>query len=146
MKNTPKNKSRRIALLLVLFAVCMFAACEDKTDKTKGAVDFDLAVMSDTMAYALANDMANIQPETYMGKTIRAQGPYYTVFYDVTGQYYHYLLINDVTVCCVAGLEFLYEGDLPEVDTVIQIEGVFDKYTELGETYYYIAVTSLVVV
>ena len=108
----------------------------------------DLTVLSSTMIYA---EVYNIMthPDEYMGKTIKMSGPYYASFYDATGLYYHYVVIEDATACCQQGLEFnwkgehIYPDDYPEDGTKIEVTGVFSSYDELGRTYYYIAVDDI---
>ena len=108
-------------------------------------VDVDLTVLSSTMVYAeVFNIMSN--SDDYIGKTIKAKGPYYASFYDVTDKYYHYIIIEDATACCTEGIEFRlntpkkYPEDFPADDTQIEIAGVFNSYEELHVTYYYLAV------
>ena len=70
-------------------------------------------------------------------------GQYYTAFYEATGLFYHYVVVDDSTSCCREGLEFVWDGDLPEEETKIEITGVFGEYEELGRTYYYLLADSV---
>ena len=108
----------------------------------------DLTVLSSTMVYAeVYNIMAH--PDEYMGKTVKMSGPYYASYYDETGLYYHYVVVEDATSCCQQGLEFIWSGehkypdDYPEESTEIEVTGVFSSYYELGRTYYYMAVNEI---
>ena len=113
-----------------------------------GAVDVDLTAMSATMVYA---EVFNIMtaPDDYIGKTIKMSGPYSASYYNQTDQYYHYVLIEDAASCCQQGIEFVWNGEhaypdeYPEVQSRIEVVGVFDSYDELGQTYYYLAVDDI---
>lgn len=112
------------------------------------AVDVDLTLLSSTMVYAeVYNIMMN--PTQYIGKTIKINGPYYAQYFDETGLFYHYVIIEDATACCAQGLEFIWNGehiypdDYPEDQTRIEVIGVFDSYEELDETWYYLAVNDI---
>ena len=112
---------------------------------TSGTVDVDLTVLSSTMIYAEVYNMMT-KPDDYMGKTIKMSGPYYASYYDQTDQYYHYVIIEDATACCQQGLEFVWNGDhaypddYPKDQARIEVVGVFGRYDELGQTYYYLDV------
>ena len=113
-----------------------------------GNVDVDLTVLSSTMLFAEVNNMMTT-PVDYMGKSVKISGPYYASFYDETGLYYHYVIIEDASACCTQGLEFVWNGnhfypdDYPEDDMIIEVIGVFGSYDELGQTYYYLAVDDI---
>jgi len=150
-----------LSILLFLCFLCFFAtACSDEAgSRTEGnnyaaafkSADVDLTALSSTMAYAeISNIMTN--PDGYFGKTIKMNGPYAVSFYDKTGQYYHYIVIEDATACCQAGVEFIWDGDhtypddYPEVKTMIEVVGVFKSYEELGRAYYYLAVDDIMTI
>jgi hypothetical protein len=113
-------------------------------------IDVDLTQLSSTMVYAeVFNIMSN--PDFYMGKTIKVNGPYYPLYYEDTELYYHFVIVEDATECCQQGLEFSWDGehaypaDYPQADTDIEVVGIFDSYEELGETFYYLKVEDVVV-
>ncbi|NLF35254.1 MAG: hypothetical protein GX585_04735, partial [Clostridiales bacterium] len=97
--------------------------------------------LSSTMVYGEVFNMM-VEPDGYVGKTIRMRGLYYASYYDVTEQYYHFVIIQDATACCAQGLEFLWTGehtypdDYPENETKVEVTGVWERYEEDGETYY----------
>ena len=157
---------RYLYMLLFLCLICVLTTSCSSTDAyqingnqpdTKGPstkseiIDVDLTVLSSTMVYA---EVYNIMtsPDEYMGKTIKMNGPYYASFYDETGLYYHYVVIEDATACCQQGLEFIWKGDhkfpddYPEEETKIEVTGVFGSYDELGDTYYYLAVDDISII
>ena len=112
-------------------------------------VDVDLTILSSTMlAATLSGIMEN--PDGYIGKTIRISGNYSNFFYDIAGQWYHYVVvINDAAGCCSQGLEFklsdnhVYPDDYPKENDLIEMVGVLNRYTESGVTYPYLAVTAI---
>jgi len=142
---------KHLSLLLLLSTLLMVAiGCGNKDTSAveAGNVDVDLTALSSTMVYA---EVFNIMttPDDYMGKRIKMSGPYYTAYYDETGSYYHYVIIEDATACCAQGLEFIWSGDhaypddYPEDRTIIEVVGVFGSYEESGNSYYYLAVDNL---
>ena len=116
----------------------------EKTSATPD-VDVDLTALSSTMVYAEVYNIM-MQPDQYLGKTIKVSGQYYSDYYDRTEKYYHFVLIDDAAACCQQGLEFsligesVYPDDYPKTDATIQIVGTFDRYDEFDNTYYYISV------
>ncbi len=117
-------------------------------DKEEGSVDIDLTQMSSIMIYSEVYNIM-INPEDYLGKTIKICGPYYASYWEDTDKYYHYVIINDATACCSSGLEFIWEDnshkypeEYPKDETEIELVGRFDSYEELGQTYYYLATDS----
>jgi len=134
-------------LLLVLCAVSLIAGCAAKTrdSDTPGISEIiDLTVMNSNAVYAEVYGMMT-SPEDYMGKTVKIKGVYAPSYYDKTGMNYHYVLIADALACCRQGIEFIWNGehkypdDYPKEGETVEITGVFGKYDELGETYYYLA-------
>lgn len=138
----------RLSSFLLAAVLSALAACAG-TPAPSGGTDVDLTALSVTMAYAEAYNMTFTNPEDYVGKTVRVRGPYVTGYYDVTGLYYHFVVVEDVTVCCSLQLEFLWNGqhvypeDYPAEMTIVELSGVFGSYEELGETYFYIAADEL---
>lgn len=121
-----------------------------KNAKSAAAVDVDLTALSSTMVYAEVFSMMS-NPDEYFGKTIKMSGPYGVSFYDKTGLYYHYIIIEDAAACCQQGLEFMWNGnhdypkDYPKELSEIEVTGVFESYEELGQTYYYLVVDDIIV-
>jgi hypothetical protein len=137
--------------LPVILTLCCLAGCAAVTagGSAPGAPDVDLTVMSATMVYGEVNNMM-ANPDSYMGKTVKAAGPYYVSYMPETGLYYHLILIEDVTLCCQQWLEFIWDGHsypdgFPSDGTPIEVTGTFGSYVELGETYYYLDADDVVV-
>lgn len=105
--------------------------------------EVDLTALSSTMVYAEVYNMM-MEPESYVGKTVKVRGQYYANYYEPTQQYYHFLIIADATACCEQGLEFIWLGehdypeDYPKDQTEIEITGAFRPYDEDGHTFYHI--------
>lgn len=113
------------------------------------STDVDLTILSSTMVYAEVYNMM-LNPDEYVGKTIKIKGPYYAEYWDDTQKYYHYVIISDATACCQSGIEFIwddnshvYPDEYPENETEIEIRGVFSSYEELGQKYYYLNVEEI---
>ena len=102
-------------------------------------VDYDLTSMSSDMVYATVFQMVN-SPEQYENKSFKISGTYYSIFYEPTGKYYHYCIIQDATACCAQGMEFVwdddshvYPDDYPAENSNIVVTGVFETYREDGD-------------
>jgi len=133
-------KKAVIALCLcVLIAGCGSGAAEE----VSGILD--LTEMSSKMVYGAVFDIMN-NPDNYLGQTMKIDGVYAPSYYGVTDQTYHYVVIADALACCQQGIEFICEGggDYPAEGDAIEIVGVFGKYEELGETYYYLLTDGVV--
>ena len=161
-----------VLVLLLIFTFCFAASCTsgngndniggsasgrqdsqaaESSDDDSGddiasdlIVDVDLTTLSSTMVYAEVYNML-VNPDDYMGKTIKMRGAYYASYFDETKQYYHYVVIEDSAACCAQGLEFKWNGnntypdDYPEDQTIIEVVGVFGRYSELDRSYTYIS-------
>lgn len=137
-----------------LFILCLLASIisgcgnsQGSTDSEKSvdmemdnaSVDYDLTAMNSDMVYATVYQMM-ADPDSYIGKTIRMDGLYYASYYEPTGQYYHYCIIQDATACCAQGLEFvwgdgdhIYPDEYPEEDASVVVQGVFETYQESND-------------
>lgn len=111
-------------------------------------VDVDLTVLSPNMVYAEVYNMM-MDPDSYLGKTIKVSGPYYPLYYDGTGNYYHYVMIEDALACCQNGMEFIwdegihtYPDEYPKEDEIIEIVGELKSYKEEQYIYYYLDIDS----
>jgi hypothetical protein len=146
---------KRFLWLALCFLCAAASACSTKTEAAgSGGIDVDLTALSSTMVYGeVFNMMQN--PDDYVGKTIKANGPYYASFFPETGEYYHFVIVRDATACCQQGLEFKVDGnpelayrypeDFPTDETLVELVGVYNAYEELGETYYYLSVKDIAV-
>lgn len=108
-------------------------------EQESGDVDYDLTSMSSDMVYATVYQMM-VDPDTYIGKTIRMDGLYYAVYYEPTEQYYHYCIIQDALACCAQGMEFvwgdgshIYPDEYPQENASVVVQGVFETYREEGD-------------
>ena len=117
---------------------------EDPIGEADSNVDVDLTVLTPNMVYAEVSNMM-MYPDNYLGKTIKVSGPYFPMYYDVTDNYYHYVLIEDALACCQNGMEFIWEEGIhtypeeyPKEEDVIEIIGELKSYKEEGYTYYYL--------
>ena len=114
----------------------------EAADQSSQAAEFDidLTQMSSTMVYSQVSDMVN-NPENYMGKTVRAKGPFSYYLNPTTNNEYYAVMISDATACCAQGIEFLrggdykYPDDYPALETEIIVTGNFNYYKENGYTY-----------
>lgn len=111
-------------------------------NQTKEAT-YDLTAMGSEMVYAMVYQFM-MNPQDYIGETIKMQGTYYSVWYEPTQKYYHYCIIQDALACCAQGMEFIWEDgshsypdEYPENETEVVVTGVFETYQEEGDTSLY---------
>lgn len=106
-------------------------------------VAYDLTAMGSEMVYAMVYQFM-MNPQDYIGETIKMQGTYYSVWYEPTQKYYHYCIIQDALACCAQGMEFIWEDgshsypdEYPENETEVVVTGEFETYQEEGDTSLY---------
>ena len=100
----------------------------------------DLTRVSATMVYAEVFNMM-VEPENYVGKTIKMNGLFYVYPDEKKGTYTFACIIMDATACCAQGIEFrlrgehAYPADYPEPNTNITVQGTFYTFEEDGFTH-----------
>ena len=131
------RKRMKIAGIAAAAAAIFLTACGGK----KTDVDLDLSSMSGSVVYAQVFNMM-MSPEEYVGKTIRMSGSLAVEHDLVHDKVYTSCIIQDATACCSQGIEFDWEGDheypddYPELDSEIEVSGVFSRIEdETGEYY-----------
>ena len=152
---------KTLSVILILCMMCLiFAGCGAESSAVilspeevanalaQGKVDVDLTALSSTMVYGeVSNMMTN--SDNYMGKIIKASGVYATQHFEKTNDNYHYVVIEDAASCCKQGIEFVWSGehkfpeDYPTKGAEIELVGVYGKYEELGQPYYYLQVNEI---
>ena len=107
-------------------------------------VDIDMTVMTATMVFSQMNNIM-MAPDSYLGQKIKVSGEYYPLYYEGTGNYYHYVLIRDALACCQNGMEFIWDegshafpDEYPKEGQKMEIQGELKCYTEENYTYYYL--------
>ncbi len=114
---------------------------EEVAPQSADGVDYDLTTMNSDMVYATVYQMM-IEPDAYIGKTIRMDGLYYAGYDKRTDQHCHYCIIQDAMACCAQGLEFVwgdgshvYPDEYPQDNTNVVVQGVFETYQKEGGNY-----------
>lgn len=125
---------------------------EEFTGEPDPTVDIDMTVMPANMVFSQVSHIM-MEPDTYLGKTMKVKGPYYALYYENTGNYYHYILITDALACCENGIEFIwdegshvYPDEYPEDKQEIVITGELKCYEEENYIYYYLDIDEYMVV
>ena len=119
-------------------------------NERQGSIDIDLTAMSSTMVYAAVLNIMR-SPGRHAGQTIRVSGTYHPFFWDETGLYYHYVIVDGQPGCCPQRMEFklsdnyVFPDDFPPEGAMIEITGVFGSYQEMGHTFFYLAVGYIIV-
>ena len=102
------------------------------------------------MVYAEVYNMLYNDPESYLGKTVRARGEFSIYQLVVDGVLQpapaaYACIIADAAACCAEGMEFVlkddlaYPDDYPEPGAEITVIGEFQSYEENGMTWYHLA-------
>ncbi len=130
-------KKRLIGLLLCLLPAF---TCAQAFAALPQGVDLDLSRLSGTVVYSQVYNMM-LEPERYLGMTIRMAG-YYSAYEDTEREIvYHACVIPDATACCAQGIEFVRGGehvwpeDFPEEGADIVVTGRLEAYEEEGAEY-----------
>ena len=108
----------------------------DREAMTHDGIDVDLTVLSSSMVYAEVYNMMTV-PSQYVGKIIKMQGIYDTMYDDSTDKQYYLCIIQDATACCAQGIEFVLEDEsaYPDPQETVTVIGRFETYME-GENMY----------
>lgn len=116
---------------------------ENENMQNETGVDYDLTTMGSDMVYVTVYQFM-VNPEDYIGKTVRMKGDYYASWYEPDAQYYHYCIIQDATACCAQGMEFVwgdgshsYPDEYPEENAEIVVTGTFGTYYDEVDSYLY---------
>ncbi|MCR5213157.1 MAG: hypothetical protein K6E10_01985 [Eubacterium sp.] len=112
---------------------------ETSSDEGDGQIDIDLTTMSADMVYATVYQMM-LDADSYVGKTIKMDGAYYSGLDTNTNIRYYFIIIEDATACCQQGMEFVWEDgshvfpdEYPEDGTKAEVVGVFETYKDNPE-------------
>ena len=116
---------------------------------SSGKLDVDLTKLHANMIYSYIFDMI-IDPDSYVGKTIKVNGFFYSVVDENSGERYFAVIIPDALACCKQGMEFKwlgehsYPADYPQENQEITITGTYRVATLDGDiSYSYLEVTEL---
>ena len=146
-----------ILILLISSLLFIFAGCSKKQtvaatpaeapQQTK--IDYDLSGMNFTMISSFFFQML-IEPETYENKTFKIKGSFQT-FENPDGELpYFSVIMNDATMCCQEGMDFVWEGDhkwpqdYPPEGTEISIIGKYIVTEEDGFSYNYLLASDVI--
>ena len=128
----------------------------DKTDRQSlpapqksGKIDVDLTKMNANMIYSYIFEMV-VDPDSYVGKTIKVNGFFYSVVDETSGERYFAVIIPDALACCKQGMEFKwlgehsYPADYPQENQEITITGTYRTDLMEGDiSYSYLEVSEL---
>ncbi|MDR1042886.1 MAG: hypothetical protein LBL54_03180 [Clostridiales Family XIII bacterium] len=117
----------------------------DGSSAAAGTDTGEVLEIGEKMFVGQMNDIY-LNPDEYLGKTIRYEG-FFTFFEnEETGQRYDCVVRNGPGCCgydSSVGFEVDWKGDLPEVDDWCSVEGVVDIYDENGLDYIVVRADSL---
>lgn len=109
--------------------------------------DSDVIEIKEKMFIAQTNDIY-INPEDYLGKTIRYEGIFDSYYYEEADMTYYYVIRYGPGCCgfdANAGFEVAWSGDYPDKNDWVEVTGVLEEYEEDGNKYLRLNVSSLTV-
>ena len=108
--------------------------------KNEEGVEIDLTALSSAAVYSMVYNMT-IDPDTYVGKTVKMRGDFATAYDEKKDIRYFACIIKDATACCAQGIEFepdissSYPDGFPQEGEECTVIGVFDVYLDEGYPY-----------
>jgi hypothetical protein len=148
-----KQKKIIIAVIVVLIigitaALIISNLFQSSGGRTNGSRILDFTRLSETIVIAEMIRIAE-RPDSYLDRTIKASGVYNIVYDERLGRYRHFIMVVEPDICCPKReFELIWNGDFsdfPEDKTEIEVVGVFKKYEEGRQTYYYLEVDNIIV-
>lgn len=114
------------------------------TPEAEDAPLLDLTALSDTILFAELAAMTR-SPEEYLGRQVRMQGQLavYRANPALGIDCFYAVVVQDATACCQQGLEFVWEGDLPEEGTELLVTGRYKAYDFGGLPSYHLVAESV---
>lgn len=94
----------------------------------------DVIEIKEKLFIAQTNDIY-INPEDYLGKTLKYEGIFIPFFWEETGETYYYVIRYGPGCCgfdANAGFEVIWDGDWPEENDWVEVIGVLEMYEEDG--------------
>jgi hypothetical protein len=140
---------KKIILTLgVSILLLMLMGCSG--EDTVSEVDLDLTALSPFMAYAAAERVMT-NPDEYLGSVIRVRGEFFNFYIPDEGEYVNFILFDDGAGCCEQGFEIRMRdnltdtGELPKMDTLIEVVGTFTDCEERGWRTFYLELNEFTV-
>ncbi|MCL2828272.1 MAG: hypothetical protein FWD99_05980 [Oscillospiraceae bacterium] len=128
-------------ILLLFVALLFLTGCADEIGE-------DDVVITDRF-FILQIEEIHLNTDEYLGRTIRYEGMFRSVYWPGTSQYYHYVIRYTDSCCGVGGaigFEVYFEnGNIPTVeeDAWVAVVGVLEQYEENWITLLRLRVTSI---
>ena len=148
--------SKGLIILLLLFSACSKPKAATQTTSPVSEpevikVDYDLSDMNFTMISSFFFQML-IEPEEYENKTFKIKGKFQTFDNEENPAALPYfsVIMNDATMCCQEGIDFVWKGDhkypddYPQPDQEITIVGKYIVTETNGFTYNYILASDII--
>jgi len=135
----------RKLFLSFLIVLLLLAGC---SGDSPSASDSDIIEISERF-FILEVQEIQLNPEDYLGRTIRYEGVFRSVYWAATDRYFHFVL-RYTDDCCgldggVVGFEVYFEdGHAPvEADAWVEVTGILGRYEEDGRRLLRLLVTSM---
>ena len=161
------SPASRNDIILLLILILLLTSCNKKTPAQNTItsvetipqaqvtvltqkVDYDLSDMNFTMISSFFFQML-VEAETYENKTFKIKGKFQSFDNEENPAALPYfsVIINDVTMCCQEGIDFIWTGDhkwpqdYPKQDQEITIIGKYIVTEEDGVSYSYILASDI---
>ena len=142
-----RKKAIHLIIMCMLLSIVVIGCNQQETEGRDviDGVDMDLSALNTLMAFAAIENITQA-PEEHIGSTIRVTGSYFNFFSPDIEDYIHFILVADEGDCCVQGFEIrMMDGwtspeEFPELETRIEVVGVYSFYGENERGFFYLAV------
>ena len=151
---------RYFYVVLLLFAAAVFSTgCGEQSQVAQGTaeaymeiehIDVDLTQLGPMIISAQVSRML-MEPDKYLGQTVRVKGSYFSFFWNEGNMRLHYVVLDLTVGCCGQGFEIILSDNIisnqgyPPENSVIEVTGTFSSYEKLGRTFYYLAVFEIII-
>lgn len=105
----------------------------------------DIVEIKEKLFIAQTNDIY-LNPEDYLGKTIKYEGIFDSFYYEPAGETYYYVIRYGPGCCgydANPGFEVAWPGEYPEPNDWVEATGILELYEEDGYPYLRICLSSL---
>ena len=134
------NRRKTTVIAAALIALVLFL-CGCDLHPQRNAINYDLTTLSVADQSKWVSRMTGA-PYNYSEKKIKVVGRAESLFYEPTGQTYHFVIIAgaDGLPCCEQSLEYITADNYyPDDGRQIEVTGVYTSYTELDIEYWYLS-------
>ena len=129
-----------VTAVIILIVLLTSGENENKPARARDSAVVDLTVFNATMAHAEAEKILIVEPDNYIGRTIKVSGEYF--YQSQTGK--HYVIVEGSATCPKA-FELKWDSGYLQEGAIITVTGIFESYTEADMTWYRLDVGEMLI-